>query len=151
VDFEKYPSFYLGVAVSLAGSIISGFAWLMTRKLGNKVSAVQNVLYFGCYCILLIHLIQIVVRDPMCVYGVREWTLMIAMGMSGWVGQHFLTLALQGTAIAKVAPINYLQVVIAWLADVFLFGHEATFVELLGTFCIVFFTFLNSVQKGFCA
>lgn len=51
----------------------------------------------------------------------------------------------------RAAPINYLQVVIAWVCDVLLFGKKATWVELLATLLIVSFTFINSVQKGFCS
>lgn len=72
------------------------------------------------------------------------------MGITSWAGTHFVQLALMETQTVKVAPINYLQVAIAWVADILLFNKQATKRELLATFCIVFFTFANQVYKGFC-
>jgi drug/metabolite transporter (DMT)-like permease len=67
-----------------------------------------------------------------------------------FAGQLFVSKSMQVEKAGRAAPINYLQVVIAWVADILLFGKQAEWTEILATFCIVFFTFLNSVQKGFC-
>ena len=47
-----------------------------------------------------------------------------------------------------MAPMNYLQVVIAWLADVMLLDHDVIWTEILGTILILLFTFLNTLNKS---
>lgn len=49
---------------------------------------------------------------------------------------------------AKMAPMNYLQVVIAWLADVMLFDHDVIWTDILGTILILLFTFLNTLNNS---
>ena len=74
--------------------------------------------------------------------------LLILMGVFSFFGTHFVQISLQCAPTVKVAPINYFQVVIAWVADILLFGKRPTWVEMLATFCIVFFTFVNQMRKA---
>jgi len=44
-----------------------------------------------------------------------------------------------------MAPINYLQVVLAWLADFLIIGTQVTWTDFLGTFLILFFTIISTL------
>ena len=48
----------------------------------------------------------------------------------------------------QMAPINYWQVVMAWLADLLIIGTEVTWTDFLGTFLILFFTIISTLQKA---
>lgn len=47
-----------------------------------------------------------------------------------------------------MAPINYTQVVIAWVADVCLFDADVMWTDILGTVLILTFTFFNTLNKS---
>ncbi len=42
-----------------------------------------------------------------------------------------------------MAPMNYLQVIIAWLADVIFFDMKVHWTDILGTVLVLIFTFLS--------
>ena len=47
VSRDNYPYFYLGVTFALSASIISGFAYLAMRKIGDSVHPVTQTFLFG--------------------------------------------------------------------------------------------------------
>ena len=57
-NLEEYPYFYLGVTFALSASLISGFAYLAMRKIGDSVHPVTQTFLFGvlnvqsCFAIL---------------------------------------------------------------------------------------------------
>ena len=44
---------------------------------------------------------------------------------------------------ARMAPLNYLQVIIAWLADILFFDMQVHWTDLVGTCLVLIFTFLS--------
>ena len=78
--------------------------------------------------------------------------LLAAIGFFGWLAQEGVTAAVSAAPAAKVAPINFNQVVIAWVADVLLFNHKILWTDVVGSLLIVVFTFINSLHKtGLCS
>ena len=76
------------------------------------------------------------------------WTtfgLLAAVGLFGWIAQEGVTAAVSIEKAARVAPINYIQVIIAWLSDVFLFGTKVMWTDIVGTLMIIFFTFISTL------
>ena len=50
----------------------------------------------------------------------------------------------------RVAALNYIQVVMAWIFDITVFGAVVKWTDLVGTFFIVGFTLMSTLYKGFC-
>ena len=46
---DDYPNFYIGVFFAMLGSIASGFAYLMMRRMGKDIDASLNPLWFGVF------------------------------------------------------------------------------------------------------
>lgn len=137
--------------MALAGAAFSVLAWLMISKMGREVTSSQNSFYFGVYATCAMFCISLVLGDTLFPYSLFEASMLTLIGLLGFLNQHFINLSVQSADMAKVAPVNYIQVAIAWVADVVLFGKEPTMTEMAGTFCIVFFSFFNSIQEGFCS
>lgn len=150
-DLNEYPEFYTGVIIALSGSIASGFAYLSMRRLGTTVHALANPYYFGLFTLPACLIVNFSLGDVFSP-DMITWTgigLLLVTGIFGWIAQEGVSKAMQVEKAGRAAPINYLQVVIAWIADVCFFGASATWTDLLGTFCIVFFTFYGALQKSF--
>jgi len=47
-----------------------------------------------------------------------------------------------------MAPFNYFQVVIAFFVDVVMLGTEVNWTDILGTFLVLFFTIISTLQKA---
>ena len=123
----------------------------MMRRMGTGIHALQGPLYFGAFNVISCHMmVQATGERIVEPYSFEGAILLTLLGLFGWLAQTGVSKAMQVEKAGRAAPINYLQVVIAWAADILMFGKQASWTEILATFCIVFFTFLNSVQKGFC-
>lgn len=50
--------------------------------------------------------------------------------------------------VGPLASINYLQIVIAWIFDLTLFGQQMVWTDIVGTFCIIGFSVLGYVIEA---
>jgi len=121
------------------------------RKLGTEIHSSVNPLWFGVFSVIACYIGMVALSDPI----VEEFTweaigILMAVGFFGWIAQEGVSKAMQVEKAGRAAPLNYLQVVIAWVADVFLFDMRVKWTAVLGTVCIVLFTLLSTIQKGFC-
>ena len=48
-DQKEYPYYYAGVFFSLLGSLSSGFAYFVLRKIGTRLSTTITTFYFGLF------------------------------------------------------------------------------------------------------
>ena len=143
---EDYPNFNLGVFITLTASVCSGFAYLSMRKIGMSVHPVTNTFYFGVLNVQSCFLLSIVLKEE--IIEPLNWTtvgLLVLVGFFGWIAQEGVTAAVSLAPAARVAPINYMQVIIAWIADVVLFNTPVMWTDILGTFMIIFFTFISTL------
>lgn len=65
IEFELYPHFKLGVFLSLLGSLSTGAAYLKIRHMGDEVNSNLGPLYFGVFSGIAVHLLMILVDDPL--------------------------------------------------------------------------------------
>ncbi len=71
------------------------------------------------------------------------------MAFLGFVAQIGVTKSLALEKAGRTAPLNYLQVVMAWIFDISCFGASAKWTDIVGTFFIVGFTLSSAIYKGF--
>ena len=67
----------------------------------------------------------------------------------GFVAQIGVTKSLSLEKAGRTAPLNYLQVVMAWIFDITCFGATAKWTDIVGTLFIVGFTLSSAVYKSF--
>lgn len=84
-DINDYPFFGLGVFIALLGSIGSGFAYLMMRKIGRQIDSSSTTMWFGCFCIFCGIFMILIFQQPLVegldLYAVGLLTL---VGIFGW-------------------------------------------------------------------
>ena len=76
-----------------------------------------------------------------------EWGLLLSLGVFGFFGQLYMTKAYQIASIGTVAPMKYLESVLALLVGWVWFGETYTFLALLGLVLIVGGMLLNIFVK----
>lgn len=80
----------------------------------------------------------------------KSFGLLFATGIFGWLAQECVSKALQTEKAGRAASLNYLQVVVAFIFDITVFGRDASsWTDWLGSTLILIFTLLNSVRKCF--
>ena len=77
--------------------------------------------------------------------GLKAFSLLVLVGFCGWVAQEGVAKAVGLAPAARMAPINYLQVVIAWLADVLLFESKVYWTDIVGTILVLIFSFMAAL------
>ena len=96
----------IGLALALAAALGVGFVTITIRQIGRTESTPTIVLWFTIFSVLA-------VGTLMPVYGrghdAHGWTILVALGLSGGVGQLFLTSSLRFAPVPVVVPFDYTQ------------------------------------------
>ncbi|TNV77408.1 hypothetical protein FGO68_gene6316 [Halteria grandinella] len=150
-DNTEYPFYNYGIVSALMGSVFSGFAYFSMRRLGTRVNPTINTFYFATSSCVLSFITFSVVPGQR-IFSQIDWEsvgLLILTGLLGWIAQEGVAKALQTEKAGRAASLNYLQVVIAFLADTIFFKRESSWTDYLGSTLILLFTLINSLRKCF--
>jgi len=89
-------------------------------------------------------------RDPLVeAYDLFTILGLILLASLGFVAQIGVTKSLALEKAGRTAPLNYLQVVMAWFFDITCFGATAKWTDIVGTLFIVGFTLSSAIYKSF--
>jgi drug/metabolite transporter (DMT)-like permease len=78
-----------------------------------------------------------------------DYILLIGTGIFGWLCQECISIAISMELAGRVAVLNYLQIVICFIFDISFLDRKVHWSDLLGTFMIIFFSFLGALKKCF--
>lgn len=122
----------------------------MMRIMGQSLKDGVNPLYFGTFSVYASFMQMSLQGDPLV--EEYDWFTIAAlflMAFLGWVAQIGVTKSLSLEKAGRTAPLNYLQVVMAWIFDITCFGATAKWTDIVGTLFICGFTLGSAVYKGF--
>ena len=133
-----------GLMIALASAFFSGLVFITIRKIGNSDHPVVVVNYFM--------MIAVLTGGIMCIpYWITpigwEWVLLLSLGVFGYVGQLYMTKALQLAETNKAAPLKYIEVIFTMLIGLSWFQESYTLWSLLGIILIVIGLTLNTYTK----
>lgn len=101
----------LAVLVTTAGAAMAGIAYVLVRKIGDRVDAVVMVLYYGVLSIPMTFIGSGLFLGDWKVWGdfehfsTKDYVLLVLMGFAGYGGQWFTNLGLQNETAATVCGI----------------------------------------------
>lgn len=102
----------MAVLVTTAGAAMAGIAYVCVRKIGDRADAVVMVLYYGTLSLPMTLLGSGLFLGDWNVMGdfehfsVKDYFLLLLMGIAGYGGQWFTNLGLQ---IETAATVSYIQ------------------------------------------
>ncbi|MDD0837809.1 DMT family transporter [Curvibacter sp. HBC61] len=127
-----------GGALPLAGTLLMALAavcyalfQVLTRRLAGLVPAPVQFAYMAAVCLLVTNL-PALFTPPVAWPGPAEWALLIAGGTVSGGAQLLLLAAFRRVSAATLAPMNYLQLLLAVLISTFWFQRAPDGVALLG-------------------
>lgn len=133
-----------GLLLVLASAFFSGLVFIIIRKIGSYDHPIVVVNYFM--------VIAFIAGGILCIPYWKtpigwEWALLLSLGIFGYIGQLYMTKALQLAETNKAAPLKYIEVIFTILIGLSWFQESYTLWSLLGIILIVIGLTLNTYAK----
>jgi drug/metabolite transporter (DMT)-like permease len=140
---------FIAIAVSILGVAGASGAYTMIRVIGDRAHALMSVNYFALLATLgsaiaLLAIPGIGFRTPA---HPREWILLIAMGVFGFVLQFLLTAGLQLDKSSKATSMLYVQIIFALGFDWGIWGVVPGMWSMFGGVVVIASTLWSALQK----
>ncbi|MDO6736421.1 DMT family transporter [Wenyingzhuangia sp. 2_MG-2023] len=134
----------LGLIFVMLSAVSLGLIFVLIRKIGNSEHPLVIINYFMVMAFVFGGLMSINHwRHPNFI----EWLLLLSLGFFGYIGQLYLTKAVQSYETNVIAPLKYLEVVFMILIGAFWFGETYNLWTLLGVLLIMFGLVYNVYLK----
>jgi len=134
----------LGLLYVLGSAFFSGLVFILIRRIANQDHPVVIVNYFMVIATIVSGIFAINYwKNPIG----TEWLFLFSLGLFGYVGQLFMTKALQSAQTNLVAPLKYLEVIFTMLLGLITFDEKYSIWSLIGIFLILTGLALNTLLK----
>lgn len=124
----------IGVIFVVFSAIFLGLIFVIIRKIGNTEHPLVIINYFMLLAFVFGGLMSIKYWENPTSF---EWMLFISTGVFGYIGQLYMTKALQAEETNLIAPIKYIEVVFTIIIGTFWFGDVYNWWTLLGILLIL--------------
>lgn len=134
----------IGLLFIMLSAIFLGLIFVVIRKLGDSENPLVIINYFMIMAFVFGGLMSINHwKNP----NLIEWLLLLSLGIFGYLGQLYMTKALQSQETNLIVPLKYLEVVFMIVIGTFWFGEIYNLWTLLGVFLIMFGLLYNIYLK----
>jgi drug/metabolite transporter (DMT)-like permease len=163
-DSEQYSrrDILVGSSFALSGAICGAFALLCMRIMRNNIHYSISPFWFAsgcCFCSPIVHMVQLnsswydennmlILNKETTVYDTKTILLITAASVSSFFGQIFASRAFQLEKAARISAINYLQIVVAFIWDIFYFKSNFEWTDILGCVLIIGVIFMFTLLKA---
>ncbi|MBC8754329.1 DMT family transporter [Kordia sp. YSTF-M3] len=135
----------IGLLLAIASAFFSGLVFIVIRKIGDRDHPVVIVNYFM--------MVAVLVGGILCIPYWKtpigwEWALLLSLGIFGYIGQLYMTKALQLAETNKAAPLKYIEVIFTMLIGLSWFHESYTVWSVLGIILIIIGLTLNTYTKA---
>ena len=134
----------IGLILVILSAIFLGLIFVVIRKIGDSENPLVIINYFMVMAFVFGGIMSINYwKTP----NLTEWLLLLSLGFSGYIGQLYMTKALQSHETNVIAPLKYLEVVFMIIIGAFWFDEIYNLWTLLGIFLIMFGLLYNIYLK----
>ncbi|KAH4107846.1 hypothetical protein HBH64_142130 [Parastagonospora nodorum] len=149
IDKVSSTQRFIAIVVSILGVAGASGAYTTIRVIGDRAHALMSVNYFALLAtvgstIALFAIPGIGFQKPQ---SPREWILLIAMGVFGFVLQFLLTAGLQLDKSSKATSMLYVQIIFALAFDWIIWGAIPGAWSMFGGTIIICSTLWSALQK----
>jgi drug/metabolite transporter (DMT)-like permease len=135
----------LGVIFALLSAVFLGVIFVLIRKIGDSENPLVIINYFMVMSFVFGGIMSVNSwKQP----NLLEWFLLLSLGFFGYIGQLYLTKAIQLGETNVVAPLSNLEVVFMMVIGAFWFGEIYNLWTLLGVLLIMFGLIYNVYLKS---
>ena len=135
----------LGVIAVLISGALSGLVMVIIRKIGNDDHPIVIVNYFIVFGAILGLLGSLKYwTNP----ELSDWPLLALLGFFGFIGQYYMTKALQLETTDVVAPIKYIEIPFTVLIGMTFFGEQYGWISVISFILIIGGLVANILYKS---
>jgi len=124
----------IGLLFVFLSAISLGLIFVVIRKIGDSEHPLVIINYFMVMAFLFGGIMSI---NNWKTPNLMEWLLLLSLGVFGYVGQIYMTRALQAHETNIIAPLKYLEVVFMIIIGAFWFDEIYNLWTLFGIFLIL--------------
>lgn len=135
----------LGVILVMISGALSGLVLVIIRKIGYSDHPIVIVNYFMVVSAILGLVGSILYWTTP---NSLDWPLLFLLGIFGFIGQYFMTKAIQLETTDVIAPIKYIEIPFTVLIGISFFGESYGWVSFLGFTLIVVGLIANIFYKS---
>ena len=134
----------VGLLLIMLSALFLGLIFVVIRKIGDSEHPLVIINYFMVMAFVFGGVMSINYwKNP----DLKEWLLLLSLGVFGYVGQLYMTKALQSHETNVIAPLKYLEVVFMIIIGAFWFDEVYNLWTLLGIFLIMLGLIYNVYLK----
>ncbi|KAK5625541.1 hypothetical protein RRF57_001258 [Xylaria bambusicola] len=150
VGSPSSPQRTLAVICSILGTFAAATAYSTIRIIGKRVHSLISVNYFAGLSTIASGLIILVHPDLEFILpkGSLQWSLLLIIGISGFLLQFLLTEGLQREKGGRATNMTYFQMVLALIIERVIWGTTPPVLSLVGSVLIISAAIWLSLQKG---
>jgi drug/metabolite transporter (DMT)-like permease len=149
-DHRHAKSNLLMFGLVIIGASLKAFEDIIIRNVGTEIDCLIVPSIYAVVAFLIYPLPLMIFQDYSNIVpdlDLIDWIYISLISIFSFVYQALMTLAIQSENAGRVAMINYLQIFFMFLSDMFIFYKKIVFLDVLGTFIILFFNFANGLIK----
>jgi drug/metabolite transporter (DMT)-like permease len=136
------------VGFVVAGSFLKAYEDTLLRDIGTRIYFVYHPVLYSICGILIYPVTMCLARDTFVTLDNLEYILIACIGVLSYSCQLLMALGFQNESAARVSMINYLQVPLLFVFDIFLFNKTLILYDVLGISLIIGFNILNGTVKA---
>jgi drug/metabolite transporter (DMT)-like permease len=127
--------------LALSASMLAGLAYTFIRMLAGKVSPYVVIFYFAVMTVPL--------AAPFSIYywkqpNLKEWGLLVLVGVFTFVAQTFMTKAFHSDKASKIGPFKYVGLIFSAFIGHYFFKEHLNLQSYFGIFVIILGVYLNN-------
>ncbi len=140
-------SFYF--LLSFIAGLTKATEVILVRDINGAIHFLCYPLFFAFFGLILFPIPMLILRHFSFDYTIGELGVMSCISISSWCYHSFLALSLENENAGRASMINYLQIPILLVCDLFLFEKKPNFWDIFGSMLIFTFNFGNGILKAF--
>ncbi len=126
-----------GVALMVLAAVCYAFFQMLTRKLSGQIAPQVLFAYMAIACLIVTSLPGMLQSAPLELHlPWIEWVLLLAGGIVSGSAQLLLLAAFRRVPASTLAPLNYIQLILALLISTFWFHRPPDALAFIGMGCI---------------
>lgn len=133
-----------GLVLAILSAIFTGLVFIIIRKIGANDHPVIVVNYFMLFSAFIGGILML--QSWIFPQG-KEWIFLLSLGFFGYIGQLFMTKALQQSEINAIAPLKYIEVIFTIIIGVLYFDEIYHMISILAIFLILIGLYFNTLIK----
>ncbi len=134
----------VGFALIISSAFFSGLVYTIIKKIGTSEHPFVVVGYFMAVASVVGLILSLPSWDTP---SGQDLMILMCLGCFGFLGQVFMTLAIQSDLLIKVIPFKYLEAMLAVFVGLIWFGEGYNYIAIVGMLLIVAGMFLNLVYS----